>query len=182
MKDSEGTAYLGIIVTLEGEKKRDLNALSREKVAKLSEQAQDKLIQIERNIPMAEQNFDFNYEMNPVVRSFYLSNDSPYSLNCQIAITPKTADFMNFRIPISYFSFEARPHSNVNFLAITKLFPHLGWGDYELKCFIQLSRSEINRSYYSDDGKKKTPDFQIRTVKSQKVRDVFNEDRLQVWS
>lgn len=75
--------------------------------------------------------------MNPVIRRFYLKNDSPHSLHCQLGIFPKSKSFMNFRIPSSIVNVNVRPHSSTCILSISKIFPQLAWGDYEVRYYIQ---------------------------------------------
>lgn len=139
---------------------------------------EDRYVEIERNTPV-EKDFDFTYEINPVIRRIYLRNDSPYSLDCHLGIVPKNGGFLNFRIPSAMFSVSVRPHSSNCILTLMKIFPQLGWGEYELRYSIQATESDSSMRYDHHDDTRKRSNFYIKTMDSSR-REVFTEDRLQV--
>jgi hypothetical protein len=90
-------------------------------------------IQINRITPFID-DFEFGYELNPVIRKFTLNNDSPFSVNVSLQVYPKTNDFLNFRIPSSQITTVVRPKSKSCILSIMKIYPDMAWGDYDLYC------------------------------------------------
>jgi len=140
------------------------------KASKLSESVQDRVIEIERNLPM-DKDFDFTYEVNPVVRRFFIKNESPFTIYGQFAIVPKSNNFLNFRIPCSFFNLSLKPHSNNCVLTIAKIFPSLGWGDYEVK-FYMFERD----SNQDKDHNEKKESFLTKILNSK--REQFTQDRL----
>ena len=67
----------------------------------------DGFTELERIVASPE-DFTFNYELNPVIRRFIFYNPTPYAVNVQTRIIPKTGDFMNFRVPVSTFKSKVR--------------------------------------------------------------------------
>jgi len=130
------------------------------------------VVEIQKSVPLDE-DFDFEYEVNPVIRRFYLKNDSPFSLHCQLGIFPKSKSFLNFRIPTSVINVNVRPHSSTCILTITKIFPQLGWGDYEVKYYIQGLENQDYGSY--QDSQKYTTGTTTRA--KQNYSSDFVEDR-----
>lgn len=96
----------------------------------------DKFYVFETDSPSAE-DFNMTYEVNPVLRRFQVQNDSPYSFLTQLMIVPKSSDFMNFRIPTSVFKTHVKPKSTTNLLVLMKIFPEMGWGDYDYQFNIE---------------------------------------------
>jgi len=134
---------------------------------------EERLVEIPKSVPMDE-DFDFTYEVNPVIRRFYLKNDSPHNLHCQLGIFPKSKSFMNFRIPSSIVNVNVRPHSSTCILSITKIFPQLGWGDYEVRYHIQGLE---NQDYGSNYNQQETYQRNTRNVgnSSDFVEDRYND-------
>jgi len=132
------------------------------------------VVEIQKSVPLDE-DFDFEYEVNPVIRRFYLKNDSPHSLHCQLGIFPKSKSFMNFRIPTSIINVNVRPHSSTCILSITKIFPQLGWGDYEVKYYIQGLENQDYGSYQQDSYKNTTSTRSKQNYSSDFVEDRYND-------
>jgi len=132
--DFSTDAETGEQVQIQEEKPTE-NEITNQRLSKLPEQPQDKIIEIARDVPM-EKDFDFTYEVNPAIRRFFIKNESPYTIQGQFGIVPKSNNFLNFRIPCSFFNVSIRPHSNTCVLTVAKIFPSLGWGDYEIRFYI----------------------------------------------
>ena len=112
-----------------------------------------------------QEDFNFVYELNPVVRRFVFHNTSPYNLLCQVRIVPKTNDFLNFRVPASTFRVKVKAQGNACVLAIMKILPEVGWGDYEVEC--DVSKVEAvggAKNEPENGGRRKNVQFHIRTM------------------
>lgn len=94
----------------------------------------------------------FNYEINPVVRRHILVNDTTQVLSGKFRIIPKSADFLNFRIPASPIIISIKPKSALNILILTKFFPEMDWGQYDTN--IELMANDGRPSSNQNSGKK----------------------------
>lgn len=100
-------------------------------------------------------------EIASMFRRFVLHNTSEYLVNCQIGIFPKT-NTINFRIPSIYYK-SVKPKSSLTLLYLMKMLPFMDWGEYEVKCQIQLLEAPAPPPKQEDD-KKKSNIFQIRGI------------------
>lgn len=73
----------------------------------------------------------FNYEVNPVVKRFMLINETNMHLRGHFKISPKSAEFLNFRIPASKILISIKPKSVKNIVILTKIFPEMSWGEFD---------------------------------------------------
>lgn len=115
----------------------------------------------EANVPGLS---NITYTTESMLRRFVLYNNSNYIVNCQLRIFAKTNDFLNFRIPVSAFNFTVKPKSNGCILSLMKIFPQMGWGEYEAKCHIQLVEQPAVQKSDNDSGKKKNAGFNIQPI------------------
>lgn len=90
------------------------------------------------------------YELNPVVRRFVAINNTADSYLVSIALIRKSQDFPNFRFPASTFQVVVKPNGTATVLTIVKIFPEIGWGEYELNYNIQ--KAENNRRADEETG------------------------------
>src|SRR5690606_13055023 len=131
-------------------------------------------IEIEKESPA----FNFNYEVNPVIRRFILFNESPSTLVVQLTIVPKGPNFANFRVPNSIFRVVVRPKTNFCIVALMKLVSSLPWTEYDIHCHMQ--KMENPTSKYEDSGKKRNASFQIRAIDLANGRGEVVDDRVRV--
>jgi len=115
--------------------------------------------------PLIHEIEGMNYEVAQMIRRFILVNTSSFMVYCQLAIFAKTNDLLNFRIPVSIFNANIKPKSKSCILCLTKFDPTLPWGEYEVKCHIQLMEAPAEPpKSENDSGKKKGNIFQIRPI------------------
>ena len=84
---------------------------------------------------------------------------------------------MNFRIPSSIVNVNVRPHSSTCILSISKIFPQLAWGDYEVRYYIQgLENQEYGGSNYNqqDNYQRSTNNTRNAGNSSDFVEDRYN--------
>ena len=108
---------------------------------------------------------EFNYSVTSMLRRYVLVNSSSALVNCQIGIFPKSNDFLNFRIPMSFFSVAVKPKSNTPLLSLVKIFPNMDWGDFEVRCHIQkIDQPTGSPKDDNDSGRKQGASFNIKPI------------------
>jgi len=108
-------------------------------------------IELNNENPFPE-DFEFAYELNPVIRRLIIHNESPYNLLVNLTIMPKTNDFLNFRIPASPLTASVKPKSNACVGCLMKIYPHMAWGEYDI--YVDIQKYESYMSRFEDSGKK----------------------------
>jgi len=118
-----------------------------------------------------------NFETASMIRRFTLVNTSNFIVYCQLGIFAKQNDVLNFRIPVSIFNAHIKPKSKSCILSLMKFAPSMDWGDYEVKCQIQLLEPPATPPSKSDnDSGRKKGNFQIRPIDLYYAANAANND------
>ncbi len=118
-----------------------------------------------------------SFLIKPMLRRFVLHNKTDQILTCQLMILKKSEGFLNFRMPASIINKTIKPKSFDCVLTLVRKVPDMAWGDYEVKCQIQLTDAPVQAKSDDDSGKKK-PSFQIKQIDPSNAWEV--EDRMNI--
>ena len=105
-----------------------------------------------------------------MIRRFIATNNTAGPLSVSIVLAPKSDGFLNFRIPYSLHQATVRPHATVNLLSIVKIFPEIGWAEYDIYCSVQKPEGSVSKSRGDNDQNSvKRANFNIRKIDVSKI-------------
>ena len=100
------------------------------------------------------------HQLNPALRRFVAINNTTDNYLVTFTLVPKSANFMNFRMPTSVIQVSVKPSQAVTILTIAKLFPEIEWGEYDQNCMIQKIEG-VGSRVNEDQGSGKRTYFNI---------------------
>jgi len=117
------------------------------------------------------EDFTFTYEKTAMIRRFLLLNNSPYTLNVSFDLKAKDNEFNNFRPPSSTIWISVKPKMNAQIFAMSKIYPNVSWGEYEIRFNIEKhlggsNSPNIKERNMADEDKysHREPSFQMKNI------------------